>query len=50
MLTLLEFLIPHLPADKPNHLLGIADPSPTLTLTLTLTLNPYPYRYPKPLP
>jgi len=26
MLTLLEFLIPHLPTDKPNHLLGIADP------------------------
>ena len=26
MLTLLHFLIPHLPADKPNHLLGIADP------------------------
>eukprot|EP00908_Phaeocystis_cordata_P026998 Transcript_9533.p1 GENE.Transcript_9533~~Transcript_9533.p1 ORF type:complete len:511 (-),score=225.51 Transcript_9533:798-2330(-) len=26
MLTLLEFLVPKLPADKPNHLLGIADP------------------------
>ena len=26
MLKLLEFLTPRLPADKPNHLLGIADP------------------------
>ena len=26
MLVLLEFLMPRLPADKPNHLLGIADP------------------------
>ena len=26
MLKLLEFLVPRLPADKPNHLLGIADP------------------------
>ena len=41
MLQLLEFLIPHLPADKPNHLLGIADPesNPTLALALALTLS-----------
>ena len=26
MLQLLSFLMPRLPAHKPNHLLGIADP------------------------
>lgn len=25
MFTLLDFLVPHLPSDKPNHLLGIGD-------------------------
>ena len=26
MLQLLAFLMPQLPAERPNHLLGIADP------------------------